>query len=1107
MPARATRSPRLPASQSPDLALRLLLTLYGVSGAAALIYEVAWTRLFTLELGHTVAATSSVLAAFMGGLALGAWLAGQALPTRWPLRGYAVLEIVVAVVALLLPLALRAFVPVLAWAYADGSAPVRFSLIRVAISLFLLGIPATAMGATFPIAASWMVTGSRGARVSGPAMLYAANTAGAALGALAAGFWLIPAIGLRATTWTAALLNLVAACGAFLMARQDVVEGSLSPEVPPAKSRANQRAQGDRQASPGLACTMAAISGWAALVYEVAWTRLLALVIGPTTYAFSTMAAAFITGLAIGSTVGTRVAARVKRPGAWLAGMLILSALAAPISAWYAATKLPLLVAAEVADPAAALRGVVATQAFIVVLLLLPMTAALGAVFPLALAVAGGAGGAGRNPAANAAWVYVANTVGAIAGALLAGFLIIPQLGLRSTFEWTAVVGIIAGASCLAAAARLEVPHARKRGAIVAAAAGIAASVSIVALPSWDHGLLASGAYKYAPYLMSLRASSGSSSSSSTGDLDSVLRAGTLEYYKEGAAATVSVRRLAGTLSLSIDGKIDASNAGDMLTQRLLGLVPVLLHHDPHEVCIIGLGSGVTLDSALATGTVRHADVVEISPEVVAASHYFDRENQKALDRPEVRLIVGDGRSHLMLTPHRYDVIVSEPSNPWMAGVASLFTREFFEAARARLNPDGLFCQWAHTYDIGNDDLRSIVRSFGSVFPQTTLWLVGDGDLLLIGTTGSSIEAHLGEIEPHTRLGNAPALIGELTMSPSPIPSAAISAPVFELLSLYAGGPSELERYGQTSSVIQTDDRMTLEFSAPRGIYGRTSDDNSLALRALIESANLSAVIRAALNGANDRSWTAAGVMNLKAEAYRSAYEDFRRAVTLNPRNPLALTGLSDAAGGAHRESEERVWLEGLASQDRENAQVRIELSRVLAAEGQTSRAVETASEASRLAPNDPRAGEQLASVLADAQEAEKLEPLAASLAARYPERPDPAYYRAEALFLKGKAEEALEAVQPVVAGHPDHARAQNLLGAACATLGRRDCARTAFEASLKANPRDPATYVNLGQLSLESADAAAASGYFADALALDPTSPGARAGLAQARALSGGER
>src|SRR5204863_7273207 len=229
--------------------------------------------------------------------------------------------------------------------------------------------------------------------------------------------------------------------------------------------------------------------------------------------------------------------------------------------------------------------------------------------------------------------------------------------------------------------------------------------------------------------------------------------------YKEVAPATVSVRRLDDVTSLAIDGEGDASNGGDMLTQRLLGLLPMLMHDRPTDVCIIGLGSGVTLESALASGTISRADVVEISPEVVEASAFFARENANALGAGNVRLVIGDGRSHLLLTRRRYDVIVSEPSNPWMAGVAALFTQEFFEAARARLKPDGLLCQWAHAYDISDTDLRSIVRTFASVFPEGTMWLVGAADLLLVGTNGPSIERHLDGIGPDLRRGSVSTLL------------------------------------------------------------------------------------------------------------------------------------------------------------------------------------------------------------------------------------------------------------------------------------------------------------------------------------------------------------
>jgi spermidine synthase len=373
-------------------ARRLFVTLYATSGAAALVYEVTWTRMLTLQLGHTVAAASTVLAAFMGGLALGAWLASRRTVTT--LRAYAVLEIVVATSALLLPLALAASVPALAWAYADGTAPAQFAIVRVAISLALLGVPAAAMGATFPIAADWFARNPADTGV-----LYAVNTAGAALGAIAAGFFLIPAIGLRATTWVGVALNIIAAGGAWWLASrsEETAESAKSAENSSLKRKKKDPPRSLRaprflpvvSPAPVLACAAAALSGVAALIYEVAWTRLLALVIGPTTYAFATMAAAFISGLAIGSALGTRLARRAIRPAVWLAGMLVTSAIAASAAAWVSATRMPLVVAAQVADPNVAFARVVVTQAFGTALLLLPMTLALGATFPRALAVGG----------------------------------------------------------------------------------------------------------------------------------------------------------------------------------------------------------------------------------------------------------------------------------------------------------------------------------------------------------------------------------------------------------------------------------------------------------------------------------------------------------------------------------------------------------------------------------------------------------------------------------------------------------------------------------------------------------------------------------------------
>jgi spermidine synthase len=1103
---------------------RFFLLIYAASGAAALVYEIAWTRLLTLQMGHTVAAASTVLAAFMGGLALGSWLGGRfdavlqrrsSRPAVARLRAYATFEVTIGVAAVALPALLATFVPLLSWAYRDGLTPVTFSVVRVVLAAALLVVPATAMGATFPIAVGWYAGGAADA-----GRLYAANTAGAAIGALAAGFWLIPSIGLRATTWLGVALNVAAAAGALWLGSRpstseheargrDVNRADAQPadlKGPPCTDSRSAGLSGPRTAGraalrakrhpqgrsapasiaaslpmPRVATAAAAISGCVALVYEIAWTRLLVLVIGPTTYAFTIVVASFILGLALGAAAGARVVRGSPQPAAWLGAMLAVTALGASTTAWFAASRLPLIVAAQVANPEAAFAGTVTRQALVIAVLLLPMTCALGAAFPLALAArAGSADIADRADrhviAAGAARVYAWNTLGAIVGSLSGGFALLPALGLQNTFRAAAAVAVLAALGVWIAAAQSP---ARPRVAAMASAFAVAVAI-IVLLPRWDQRLLASGAYKYAPYIR-------------LDDLETELRVWKLLYYADGAAATVAVREFAGMRSLSIDGKVDASNMGDMLTQRLLGLLPVLLHRDAQEICVIGLGSGVTAASALAPGTIRQADVVEISPEVVKASSFFERENGGVRGAPGVRLIVGDGRSHLLLTSRRYDVIVSEPSNVWMAGIAALFTREFFEAARARLKPDGIICQWAHTYDMQPDDLQSIVRTFASVFPEATMWLVGEGDLLLIGASRRAID--LAGLSERVARGNTAALLADVAVPRDVAP--------FALLSMFAGGPAELTRYAGNAP-IQDDDRMALEFSAPRAIYGRMTGENAAAIRALAANAHVP-LVRAAVERASDASWAAAGAMELKADAYSIAYENFQRAVRLNSRNAAALSGLSDAAVGARRHEEARAFLQSVANAEPGNASVRIELSRLSAMTGNIDQAVAAAEEAMRLTPDDPQAGEQLASVLADAGDAARLGAFAERLMARFPERDQPRFYRATALFLAGRTQEAIAEARRLLAADPKNGRTQNLLGVACATAGQSACAISAFEAARAVNPRDPATHVNLGVYRLQSGDPAAAIEAFSTAMTLDRSSAAARQGLADARAALAG--
>ena len=400
-----------------------------------------------------------------------------------------------------------------------------------------------------------------------------------------------------------------------------------------------------------------------------------------------------------------------------------------------------------------------------------------------------------------------------------------------------------------------------------------------------------------------------------------------------------------------------------------------------------------------------------------------------------------------------------------------------------------MLCQWAHTYDISPEDLRSIVRTFGSVFPQGTLWMVGGGDLLLIGARDGDILPRLASVETAVRRGAVAATLTDVGISEG--------TAAFALLSQFAAGPREMERYG-AGAFIQTDDRTALEYSAPRGIYGRSREDNGAAIRAL--AAERPAAVRDAFDRADDAAWVSRGRMDLRAQAYGNAYEAFTKAVRLNSRNANALSGLSDSAGGAGKLDEERQSLREIATGEPGNANARIELSRVLAVMGDVPAALQMASEALQLAPGDPRAAEQLASILADSGDGDRLAPLADAMVGRFPDRMEARYYRATALYLRGQTQDAIAAARQVVDAQPDHTRAQSLLGAACAAAGRRDCAMTAFAAAIRGNPRDASGYVNAGLLSLQSGNTSGAADYFASALTIDPSSKPARDGLAQAR-------
>jgi spermidine synthase len=708
-----------------------------------------------------------------------------------------------------------------------------------------------------------------------------------------------------------------------------------------------------------------------------------------------------------------------------------------------------LAVAGRAADPDARLAPMLAVGIRWAAALTVPTAFCFGALFPLALAAAGAA-----SPRI-AAHVYGANTIGAIAGALAGGLLIVPNVGVRGTFLSAIAVTIAAAAGAALLLGRRSVRP------TVAALSLCVLAAAMSFRQSWNPKLLSSGGYKYAAYL-------------GTGHLRDLLQAGTLLYYREGATGTVAVRDLTGVRSLSIDGKVDASNGRDMLTQRMLAHLPLLTHAGARRAAIVGLGSGVTLGSAL-TYPLEHLDVIEISREVVQASAWFGRENRQPLRDPRVRLIIGDARTHFRLgRGAQYDVIISEPSNPWMAGIAALFTREFFEELRARLAPGGLVCQWTHTYDISRADLQSIVATFAEVFPDLSMWLVGDGDLLLIGgrTEGSA---------GASRVTNARA---------SPIVAANLGANGItsprDLMAFYLAD-GFLARSWSRGAALQVDDRMALEFSAPGATVGVTREDNASELLSRAGST---------LPEAPD-DLRRAGLLLLNSNAPRRAWSYLSRAVPLLYDDREILAGYVKAAAATGRSPEAEHTLRALVEQRPTVTAARVEYARLLASRGELAGARVQLLSADRIAPGDPAVWEELAATAADAGNVEDLRTTLARLRS-IPETPRTLYYAGVLHFLSGRAAEATVVARRATTADPSHAAAWNLLGASLgAAQGPPDEIRAAFARALAADPSDPASYVNLGTLDLQSARMAEAADWFAQALTLDSSNAAAREGLA----------
>ncbi len=706
-----------------DSTLFLIGLCFILSGATGLIYEVLWARMLGLVFGATTLAVSTVLAAFMGGLALGSALAGKLGPRiRRPLATYGWMEIGIAAYALFVPFLFRFIdhVYVLIWQQFQPGF-FAFSLWRFMLSSLVLLVPTTLMGATLPVLAAALVHSS-GSNSNSVTRLYACNLAGAILGTLAAGFVLLPVLGVRRTIVVAAALNVVVGVVAILLQRR------ATSELPMDQQRGEISDATVQIDSSRFWIFAAFASGFVTISTQVSWTRILTMIIGSSTYAFSIVVALFLIGLA----AGAWWIARKDRSESLRATILKVEVFTAILllASLFTLNKLPaLLITLGLKLQISSWPGLLALQILSATLLILVPAFLMGMVMPLVLVWAS----AGQNKAvARVGRSYAVNTIGAIAGAFSAGFVLIPKTSTRFTL-------LLAASCCLFVAGIAYKPNksttdpALKRGLAMGLTAAFVIMLFVLA-PPMNLGDLSIGAYDSLVRVLA-QTREGVKNDTSQEDKPETHE---LLWYREGPTATVSVRKDQDTVSMAINGRTNASDSRfDMPTQVMLGQLPLLVAPKIDNGLIIGYATGVTVGSTLQSA-VQSVTCVELEPETIAASEFFNHINNRPLDDPRTHLIVDDARTFLRVTPNRYDFIVSEPSHPWVPGVANLFTQEFFELGRARLKDEGIFVQWVQIYQLSTESLRSVLATYHKVFPHVLVFRVGGlnkgKDLLLVGS-------------------------------------------------------------------------------------------------------------------------------------------------------------------------------------------------------------------------------------------------------------------------------------------------------------------------------------------------------------------------------------
>lgn len=673
-----------PSADGSARLLPMMLVLFVGSGCAALIYEIVWFQVLQLVIGSSAVSLAVLLGTFMGGMCAGSLLLARYVAReRHPLEVYARIEALIGVcgaaLIVLMPLVSRVYTAV------DGGGPSSIVL-RAVVCVLLLLPPTVLMGATLPAMSRYVQATPRG--VSWLGFFYGGNIIGAVVGCLAAGFFLLRKFDLSTASLVAVSLNLIVATLGF----------ALSKRSPYSVGRADAESSRLPVAwAPRGVYVAIALSGLTALGAEVVWTRLLSLMFGATTYAFSIILAVFLAGLGGGSILGSWLGRDVKSARAAFGSAQLLLGLSTAWGAFMIAKALPWWPINErLASNVWLVFQVDLARAMYAVL---PGALLWGASFPLALAAASGASphaDAGRTVGR----VYAANTLGAIVGSLVTGLVLIPWIGTKGAQQVFIALSVVSGFIVMVPLRRrpaiLRVGAATTVGALGAAGLYFAATVSAVpaGLIAWGRSL----SWQGAPNAL---------------------------YWGEGINASIAVTEEAtGWRDFHVSGKVEASTEPqDMRLQRLLGHLSGLMHDNPKDVLVVGFGAGVTAGALSIHPSVERMVICEMEPLIPRiVSQYFSVANHGVADSKKVSIVYDDARHYVLTTREKFDVITSDPIHPWVKGAATLYTKEYFEHVKEHLKPGGVVTQWVPLYESTLDVVRSELATFLSVFPNGTVW-------------------------------------------------------------------------------------------------------------------------------------------------------------------------------------------------------------------------------------------------------------------------------------------------------------------------------------------------------------------------------------------------